>query len=232
MVYEDFTTFEVLDPPPDFTITTNQIIIDGVRRDATSYIRYDMGPKHFGDFEHLLQVEVTASDLSSISFCWAMTNGSTDLITARAANDGFNIRPYNTDVTLNQKRLYIEDHTAVAVDFYIIALDTEYFLTISRYGNKLQCIIYDDEARTNQLDVLTLSVDTNAYRWIFGTFGPNIGSVPDAEMSLVIKNLALRPMIGKEAYLNLSYDDDANEMFIPTRQIGDTMDVYMDTYSY
>jgi len=162
MALEDFTTYTEVDEGDDITVTEHKCDVSTMIRNVTSYVRKDYGVDHFGDFEHLLDIYVSAGDTNSLGLCWSMSNGNNTYQSQSAAHDGFFI--YLNEASGSLIIGLVE--AGVAEDSYTGSFSTPYYLTVKRVGTTLTCKIYSDAARTNLLDTLTLIVQTTKYRYI------------------------------------------------------------------
>jgi len=158
--YEDFTTYTEVDEDNDITVYTNEIDVDTMRRDAVSYVHKDFGASHFGDFE--IQFEATCSAASGIGASvnfFGLTNSSFTHEDAVQNNEG------------------------------ILVHSSTFYFTLTRSGSTVNLKIYSDAARTNLLDILTVS-DSTAYRYLSAVMSKGDSSFfPDSTMTLSVKNV-------------------------------------------
>lgn len=165
--YEDYTTYEKVDPASDFTVITNKITYDTVRNDELCYVRKDKGVDHFGDFEHLVDVTVTETPHAIAYFnFWALSQVVTSQYGMSIELEG--LCAYHLRQT-GIGWLFFKDYNNGNGDYYeLISPYTTYYLTIKRVGTVGTLKIYSDSERTDLLDTLTIETTTLKYRYIFG----------------------------------------------------------------
>jgi len=126
-----------------------------------AYLYLDKGANHFGDFTHLVTVQLNSvSDNFGRGIVYSLTVDTVDdwygLISNNKTAIGIRLRR-ESPVSY---RLYLEEiyNGTFYADSYVISLSTPYYLTIDKAGTALTCKIYSDAARTNLLDTLQLNL--------------------------------------------------------------------------
>jgi len=182
MAVENLTTYTEVDPNSRITKTATRSSYAGLTQNEDAYIYKDKGVGHFnGDFEHLIDVYLDASDEFGIVVVWGLANLVDDLGgIALASGDELSVYFFynGADRILRLRELvggisYITN--------YIVSLDTPYYLKIKRdesigtYG-RLYCYVYSDSARTNLLETLQLDLhEKEDFRYIYATQSYNGG---------------------------------------------------------
>ena len=175
--YENLTTYTEVDSDGDFTITPLSLTFDSVRQDAVSYVYYDFGLNYFGNFKIEFEVEVSAS--------------------TPTVPDGVHIGLSNTIGTVND---WVMANNGIMVDTYfsggnaitrVMDLDTfsfdpygwasgsfvKHYFRLYRVGTTLTCEIYSNAVRTTLVDTLSITTDTDAYRYMYVMASPDtVGS--------------------------------------------------------
>ena len=176
--YENLTTYTEVDSDGDFTITPLSLTFDSVRQDAVSYVYYDFGLNYFGNFKIEFEVEVSAS--------------------TPTVPDGVHIGLSNTIGTVND---WVVANNGIMVDTYfsggnaitrVMDLDTfsfdpygwasgsfvKHYFRLYRVGTTLTCEIYSNSARTTLVDTLSITTDTDAYRYMYAMASSDAGDAP------------------------------------------------------
>lgn len=185
MAVEDFTTYTEVDG--DSTLTVISTRITGTAQDCTttSYVYDDKGASHFGDFEHLITVDIDtvpdaggfgAWSCSTVYGDWTMIDYEPGMA-LYIYDDAYYVQLYNMD--------------DLTKDYYN-GIATTYYLTIERSSTTGTCKIYDDSGRTNLVDTLSLTVDNDACRYIQGHFSRNGAS---GNVTFYTENLDLQEAV-------------------------------------
>jgi len=174
---EDYTTYTEYDPNGVLTVTSSEITAEDMDRDIDAYVYLDKGVGHFGDFEHKLTVMGKGtSQAYAVGHMWILSNDIDDGNNANGLhllmNEGSS---YGKDwkIILGEGTGFCSDNRD---DYADDCNDTYRYLTIKRAGTTLTCKIYSDEARTNLLDTLSLTVATTTYQYIYAIASHNSGS--------------------------------------------------------
>ena len=175
---EDFTTYTEVDPNAHITVTSSEVTFTGLTRGEDAYVYKDMGIDHFdGNFEHLIDITISASVDSALNFLWSLTNLIDDMKgIADVAGDSLSIEFYGNATDGPIIRIAeLNSGTWATTANYLVTLGTTYYLKIRRdetvgtYGT-LYCYIYSDSARTNLLTTLSLALTkTQDFRYIYVT---------------------------------------------------------------
>lgn len=195
MAIEDFTTYEEVDPASDLTIETNKITYDSVRNDELCYVRKDMGVDHFGDFEHQVDVTVTATPVSGGYFAvWGLSQAATSIHGMSGAAEGLTVFHLRR---LDIGWIYIKDYSNANYEVYkSISPYTTYYLTIKRVGTVGTLQIYSDSARTDLLATLTITTTTLKYRYVFAVMSyGNPTYYPDRTSYGYVEKLNLQEVV-------------------------------------
>jgi len=187
---EDFTTYTEQDPNDRFSITPTTITITDLSREEDAWVYDDKGAGHFGaSFEHWVDVKVTDVSGFGVACLWAVSNVIDELYSWWNENaEAVAVFAYTGP------EIYLRDYEDHSEDSADIALNTQYYLTISRSSATVTCEIYTNAARTVDYlhDTITTGVPSaRAYRYIFAVDGHNDGH-PSYTISAVVSNLDLR----------------------------------------
>ena len=199
--YEDLSTYSEVDPNNRWEQTTTRNTGTSVPRDEESFVYKDYTIDHFGDFEHLLDINASygGSDGSRV-FVWMLANDVDDYI------DQTNAIAVNVYAnTENSLCIYIYDKYSGNQDSCtIVGWNTTWYLTINRTGTTLNCTIYDDSDRTSQFDHLTIVCNNSAYRYAYVGSSWNSGDV--MPMTVYCENFDLQEAaVGTPDPINLAY---------------------------
>lgn len=165
MAIEDFTTYTEVDQHGDITVTAPKCEVNTMRRDATSWVCKDRGASHFGNFDHLITARLIASDLEAMSGIWGLSNGDHTYEDKGVANSGL-MAYFDRAVATGNYRLIMYDFSVPDYDIYQVALNTTYYLTISRSATTATCLVYSDAERTDLLATLEVTCSAAAYQYI------------------------------------------------------------------
>jgi hypothetical protein len=131
-------------------------------RTAISYVSKDYGASHFGNFEHLFEVNISASDNDGFAVLWSIANQANqtyqDLFDAA---DGFGLFHYDWS-----NALYLYNFDVSDWDVMSISVPYTYYLKAIRSGNSLSVLIYSDSNRTTLIDTITITVSSTSYRYL------------------------------------------------------------------
>ena len=134
MAYENLTTYTEVDPNSRITISATRSNFVGLQRDEDAYVYSDKGVNYFsGDFEHLIDIYLDSTSDGSTIVYWALENVVDDWAGMQAGGgDALDIMFWTG--AASEMRLYLHETVAgtTYADYYQIALDTLYYLTIKR----------------------------------------------------------------------------------------------------
>ena len=183
---QDFTNFTEVDPNTRIDVTASRVTFTNLTIDEDAYVYADKGAGYFnGDFTHHLTVEITAMSAGSNAdhVCvWALTNHLDDWQGLADANRSFLTVMLILSTTTPRIELteFNAGSEAGPADQYVAALNTKYYLTVSRdeatgANGTLTLKIYSDAGRTNLLDTQTqtLSQSKTDYRYLFAALSRN-----------------------------------------------------------
>lgn len=159
MTLEDFTTYAKVDPNTHISESANHVDFDCYcNEDARLY--KDYGVDHFGDFEHKIDVNLVSTSGSYPRLqCYALTNDLDDLQGLTTAAKTFLVIFRYKSPSYNRLTLREVYEGDIYEDIYPdCALNTWYYLTITKTGTALTCKIYSDSDRTDLLDTLSLTL--------------------------------------------------------------------------
>lgn len=197
---EEYSEYTEVDEDSDITVTSSDITVDTMQKEAVSYVYKDMGAGHFsGDFEHLVDFKWTAqSDMDSFMGVWMVADGigATEQLKSAHVNH-LAVYTWWQGADLNYKRLYLKEvydgtNYPSTPQYYVIDKNTTYYLTIARSGSSVTLEIYSDSARNTLLETLTVASlqSVEAYSYIYGVISSS-GSGTDT-VSGYITNLRLQ----------------------------------------
>lgn len=149
----DLTTFTQVDASDKLTLTSSTVIIDGVDRDETIYAYKDFGAAYFDAID--LTFEIYAASTSQVNG-WAAISFASLLDDYSGYGTSELSLYFFTGVARTVTLSRGED---TAVDSYVPALDTPYYIHIERAaGNDtVTAKIYTDAARTVLVDTLSVA---------------------------------------------------------------------------
>jgi len=165
LAYEDYTTYDEVDPDSDITVAASQLTITSIPKVVVAHLTDDKGVNHFGDFEHLVNIKPITFDNSSGVIVWGISDTYFTLSAMRTADEGINVLVFQS--TPGVKSINLEDSTNDNTDgFEEWVNDTFYYLTINRASTTTTSKIYSDSDRTDLLDTLSITSTDAAYRRI------------------------------------------------------------------
>jgi len=163
MAYEDFTTYNVVDPNSRLTILQNKITWAALTMDDNVYVYKDFGVDHFaGDFEFLFEAYY-----DSLADTWG------DVCFGGLANIiGNAVDVYNVEegmwLEFNWDRLWLYSAPLGGWTNFECLRDTLYYITVSRVSTIITAKVYADAARTNLLATLIREEESIPYRYLYG----------------------------------------------------------------
>jgi hypothetical protein len=195
--FENYSTYTSVDPNSNFSISPYVITVTNMRRDVKAYIYYDKGVGYFaGNFTHILDGKITASDYEGNALIWSMwnalggedelhpTKNGIEILFGRAGSGGGGYYYIYFREWYNNANYDASWNSAV--------LNTTYYFTITRVGAVLTVKIYSDYARNTLLATLTKNLHTtDAYRYIYAMQSCASSYTPAAKISIVSGHLTL-----------------------------------------
>jgi len=167
---ENFTTWTEYDIHNNLSQTPTVSTFTNVTRTYTCLLAKDCGVGFFsGNFEILLTTQLTSA--TEEGFICVFVLSKTGILVYRQ-------QPPWTTVEINLYRRTNPAQYEIQLgewidgnwynDIYICAAGTPYYLKLERVGDVLSLFIYSDEARTNLLDTLSITLQSiEAYRYAF-----------------------------------------------------------------
>ena len=175
MAIEDFTTYTELDTGTNITVTSSKVNHD-YEHDKTEWLYSDKGIDHFTNWEHLCEVYMTSHSNNRLRDYWALTNHLEDHETLRSnGRDALTLLCGNVGGAYRIYAMEIDGGVHDG-DYFTGAVATLYYLTIEKSTTTFTVKIYSDAARTVLLDTLTVTINDNNYRYVFGTLSRNQGA--------------------------------------------------------
>jgi len=178
MAYEDFSdaSWVEVDSASDIVKTdTDTITVTTMANTAVSWVYKDYGADHFGDFEHLIDVNLTAASVTPtngpIVIIWGFSNDNTKLTNTdkTAGSEGVSVFLFQTTTNPYPCRVYLRQHSGPVSDYVTLAsIPVQLYLTIARNGTTYTCDIYSDASRETLITDgdLTIEGATTAYRYL------------------------------------------------------------------
>jgi hypothetical protein len=193
MAYEDFTAYTEVDTGANRIQFTGTDHVDHrAQRNESTYLYDDKGAGHFGNFEHLVDVESNFEDNQCNGSVWQLTDAIGERKTLIDASESFLfIQLYQNGSAVKYIYLNNIDGGVSTKDGYICAANTRYYLTIERNNTTGTCKIYSDSDRLNLLDTLTLTLVNDTFRYVYGCSTYNSGDA-NRDSDNIIENLDLQ----------------------------------------
>ena len=187
MAKENYTTYDKQDFGDKYSVTPTNIDVTGLLRNESAWVVDDKGVDNFdGDFEHLVDIEVSSSTHNALFVPWMLANAVDDwnALLSDAGEDLLVVLPVGTSGTSIVIRLGEAVGASFIFDDYSGAFNTPYYLkpkrdeSVGSFG-QIQCFIYSDSARTILLDTLSLALRVkNDFRYVYGMNSANNGTTP------------------------------------------------------
>jgi hypothetical protein len=177
---EDLTTFTEVDENDDITVTSARATATAMRLDALSYVTKDYGTGHFGDYEHLFTVDVSATGGDGFrAYSHAVGNGLSGANAWTTGQACYHIR-YSSG---SYRVAYREYDGGVSTDEAVYSTTSPvctHYVTMARSGTTGTCDVYSDSARTTLISggALSLTVATTTYRYGYALASYDYNSPP------------------------------------------------------
>jgi hypothetical protein len=186
-------------------------------RSEDAYFRRDMGVGHFTDFTHKIDVKLNSAAYWSQGQFWMLSNDVDDALGLYHANKSFiDLNFYNDGhgtIWMGLEEFYWDDFYKTERQYYNgygISVGTPYYCTISKSGLAFTCKVYGDQARTNLLFTLNLTLhEDTSKRYIFVCNTWNSGH--DIYGDLSIENLDMQEEGVTEAIAVYAFDRSTNQ---------------------
>lgn len=186
----DYTEVDALGEINVGDTDNHDIILTDLGRGSVSYVRKDFTADHFGDFECQFEFNYSINDGSAVNGQFALANGATnDNMTDISANDaGIYVSTYGSGV--NQFNLSMSDKITDQSDTWAapITLSTWFYITIIRSGTTLTLDAYDDAARTNLVDGLSIICCTTKFQYFYPVITNQDGANNDRGFTGEVRN--------------------------------------------
>jgi hypothetical protein len=177
---EDLTTFTEVDENSDITVTADRATATSMRLDAFSHVYKDFGAGHFGDYQHLFTVGVSAMSGDGYR-CYSHTlsnqvGSGSDYTTGQSC--------YHIRYTSGSYRVaYREYDGGISTDEVVYSTTSPvctHYVTMARSGTIGTCDVYSDAERTTLISggALTLTVATTPYRYGYALASYDYDSPP------------------------------------------------------
>lgn len=178
MVNQDLTTYTEVDPNGVITVTSPKVAYANMSKLAAevAYVYKDFGVNYFdGDFEHLLQSQLTSGDNNCYGYVWGMANAINTLRGIQMASGDFITVRHAIDAggTPSLQIVACEAGAITASAVQAISLATIYYLTVRRdeavgANGTLYCDIYTDSGRTSLLATISLVMPSKKdFRYLY-----------------------------------------------------------------
>jgi len=172
MTVENFSTYTKVDPNNHMTVTASRVTHQSYQNED-SYIYKDFGVDYFGDFVHSIDFRITAADDTKTRTIWQLANAIDDYRALwQDAAQSF-IAAYVDYRDGNYRLIFVEcigaDANTNIDSYYTLALNTTYYLTITKIGKAITCKIYSDSGRTTLLTTLSLNAlnEDYSFRYLY-----------------------------------------------------------------
>lgn len=184
-IYTEFS--DILNPSSVYTISANNIDVNALPRNIDAWVADDKGVDHFnGDFEHLVDINVSSSIHNALFSPWTLANALNDIngLISDAGEDFLTVFVIGISGTSIAIRLGETIGTSFLTDSYSGAFNTDYFQRIKRdetvgsFG-LLNDFIYSNVDMSSLLDTLALTLRAKLdLRHVFGMNSANNATTP------------------------------------------------------
>ena len=158
---EDFENdYTEVDPNSHISLATVTASFANLSNDEAAYVYKDFDAGHFGDFEHLHELIITAADANFYTALWLISNTIADL----SAHSDYGMYLYS----YQQTALYGGNWDTGNYDSGSFTLSNRHYLTTERSGTTQTHKVYSDATRETLLDTLTCTCGTTTYRYLYG----------------------------------------------------------------
>lgn len=199
---EDFSTYTEVDNGSDITVVTGTITADTQRRDANNSVYKDFGASYFGNFVHEFTLRINAATQYGRAGIWSLSNVAAATIgDISAANNGY--YAYIEAEPFNHVRFYLVNEQLDSTDSIPLYASTipyntanTVYITITKTSSDLSMSIYSNAARTTLVDTLTVSRDSNTYRYLATLSSQEDGNSGSTTWSYAIGTMTLTDTSG------------------------------------
>ena len=168
--------FTEADTNNKLTVTATTATGVDVDRDEDVLLYYDYGADYFDALDINFTIHIADSSILDAFGGMAISNTVNADWSGFAASD---ITFASQEVAGVVYRLSLKRGFGADEDNYVCSADTDYYVTLSRVagGDTVTADIYDDVARTNKVDTLTLDgYGATKYRYLYGFVNLNVGA--------------------------------------------------------
>lgn len=172
--YEDFTTYTEVDPTTELTVTTNNIAFADIGRNDRCYVWDDKGASHFGNFVHLLEVNVSEAVSGAVGYVWAISELNTSVISSSTFALAVSLNPGVTGTP----RFFIQQFGGGSPGFgnlVSLTLNTHYYVTVNRTGTTLNATFRTGSHSGTVQGSSQRTCNSSSLQYIYG-FSSNGGS--------------------------------------------------------
>ena len=164
----DYTGFVETDPFNYLTVNADSIVAANWDTQGETYVVKDYGADYFKNFRHQFSINIdTWSGSGTTAAWWAVGNSDdADLIDCWVGELEF----LHVGTYIGTSNIFIRNSKTQTQDAYLgISLDTEYYITVSRYSLLATAIIYSDAEKTDVIDTISVAVGQgDSYRYLYG----------------------------------------------------------------
>jgi len=184
--FQDFTTYEVVDPNGNITITPNSVTVDHMERPIVAYVRKDFGDSFFIDFIHEVDIMITAGSDRGHNVLWGLASLETVHTEDdwRIGTDGISLYLW---YNYGNMELYFRDSVTGNIGGWVdIQEGIQYHLVISRQGTVGTVEIYEGETL---LHTINIALGIQPYRYLFATASRGSNGASTSWLSYAVSNL-------------------------------------------
>jgi len=181
---DDTYTYRVLpvDDEGDYAPVDSTIVITNLTRNEDAYIYKDYTADYFTDFTHYFQAKWSQDSATCRVGTWGVSQVVDELVGLWGGFEKavFSLFEGTTTVWFQESENRGNDR------YEALSESTDYYFTVTKTGTTVQLKVYDDAARTNLLDTMTVVLGTDrAYRYVFGcnTWNSSSAAAGDGEVT-------------------------------------------------
>ena len=164
----DYTGFVETDPFNYLTVNADSIVAANWDTQGETYVVKDYGADYFKNFRHQFSINIDTWSGSGTTAAWWAVGNSDDA----DLNDCWvgELEFLHVGTYIGTSNIFIRNSKTQTQDAYLgISLDTEYYITVSRYSLLATAIIYSDAEKTDVIDTISVAVGQgDSYRYLYG----------------------------------------------------------------
>jgi len=244
--YEDFTSYtEGGAEAGQISQTSSRASWTVLERQDEAYLYKSYNAGHFGDFEHLLDVNVTEneagdSDSRTMVVFWCLTN-ATGAFPALPTNTLYvDSRQIGTSTTTYHFRA---GNKGVVVWETVTAFNVSqmYYLRIYRTGTTFYCEVYatneDRESKSDYIEIEGGSAHSNTFEYLQVTSSVDSSTDPNDDSTGYVENLDIQESVShyevnlELQWLNVDYSQPHGELCIKTGVFNGTEDLQVKVWN-